>query len=300
MNSFKSGFVSIIGKPNVGKSTMINAFIQEKIAITSSKPQTTRNVIRGILTCDDCQIIFLDTPGMHQPKSKLGTYMMNSSLEHFSGVDVILYVISAPNEKNQKVEEDWFLKLKKVNIPVFLIINKVDLVAKEQLLPIMQRYKEMMNFHSIIPISALKSDNVDAIIEEVRPFLKEGPQFFPSDSVTDQPERVIVGEMIREKMLKNLNDEVPHGVGVEVVSFKEDEEKKLISLVATIYCERDTHKGIIIGKKGMMLKKIGMEARLEIERFLASKVFLELFVKVKPDWKNNKHILKTLGYNKKD
>lgn len=292
--SYKSGFVSVIGRPNVGKSTLLNAVTGQKIAIMSDKPQTTRNTIRGVITNEQCQLVLIDTPGIHKPRTKLGEYMVNVASETMKEVDLILFLVEAtvqPGSQDVNIIE----QLKQVKTPVFLILNKVDLASKEKLFSIIDSYRTLMDFKAIIPISALKKDGVDIIIKEALKFIPEGPQFFSDDMLTDQPEKVIAAEMIREKVLLNLDDEVPHGVGVEVTSFKERNDG-LINIQATIYCEKSSHKGIIIGKQGTMLKKIGSAARYEIERLLDTKIFLELWVKVKPDWRNSDNMLKTLGY----
>lgn len=295
--SYKTGFVSVIGKPNVGKSTLLNALTGEKIAIISNKPQTTRNTIRGIITNDECQLVLIDTPGIHKPRTKLGQYMVNAASETIRDVDLVLLLIEA-TAPPAGTEDNIIEQLKNIKIPVFLIINKIDLVDKEKLFALIDSYNKIMDFKAIIPVSALKNDGVDIILKEALKYIPEGPKMFPDDTLTDQPEKVIAAEMIREKVLLNLDDEVPHGVGVEIMSFK-DREDGLISIQATIYCERNSHKGIIIGKQGKMLKKIGSAARFEIERLLDTKVFLELWVKVKPDWRNNDNMLKTLGYQSK-
>jgi GTP-binding protein Era len=292
--AYKSGFVSVIGRPNVGKSTLLNAITGQKIAIMSDKPQTTRNTVRGVITNDKCQLVLIDTPGIHKPRTKLGEYMVNVASETMKEVDLILFLaeatVQAGNQDISIIEQ-----LKKVKTPVFLILNKVDLASKEKLFPIIESYSKLMDFKAVIPISALKNDGVDIILKEALEYIPEGPQLFSEDMLTDQPEKVIAAEMIREKVLLNLDDEVPHGVGVEVTSFKERDDG-LINIQATIFCEKASHKGIIIGKQGSMLKKIGSAARYEIERLLDTKVFLELWVKVKPDWRNSDSMLKNLGY----
>jgi GTPase len=298
--SFKSGFVSLVGRPNVGKSTILNAFVKEKVAITSGKPQTTRNVIRGILTDQDSQIIFMDTPGIHKPKSKLGEYMVHSAYEKMGGVDLVLMVIDPSRPKRIDEDAEIISRLKEGKTPVVLLINKVDLVSREALLPIMAQYSKQMDFKAIVPISAIKSDNLDAAITEIKSLLKEGPKYFPDEDYTDQPEKVLVSEMVREKVLKNLDEEVPHGIGVEITSFKEREGHEMVDIEATIYCEKDTHKAILIGKKGSMLKKIGTEARRDIESLLQTKVYITFWVKVKQDWRNSQFMLKNLGYTKKN
>ncbi len=292
--SYKSGFVSVIGRPNVGKSTLLNTVTGQKIAIMSDKPQTTRNTIRGVITNKECQLILIDTPGIHKPKTKLGEYMVNVASETIKEVDLVLFLVEA-NAQPGAQDISIIQQLKQVKTPVFLIMNKVDLVSKEKLLAIIDSYSKLMDFKAIIPISALKNDGIDIILKEALNYIPEGPQFFSEDMLTDQPEKVIAAEMIREKVLLNLDDEVPHGVGVEVTSFKERDDG-LINIQATIYCEKSSHKGIIIGKQGTMLKKIGSAARYEIERLLDTKIFLELWIKVKPDWRNSDNMLKTLGY----
>ena len=294
--AYKTGFVSVIGKPNVGKSTLLNALTGQKIAIISNKPQTTRNTIRGVITNNECQLILIDTPGIHRPKTKLGEYMVNVASETIKEVDLILFLVEATAQA-ESLDISIIEQLKYVKTPVFLILNKVDLVSKERLFSIISRYSEMMDFKAIIPVSALKNDGTDIILKEALKYIPDGEKFFPDDTLTDQPEKVIAAEMIREKLLINLDDEVPHGVGVEVMSFKERADG-LISIQATIFCEKSSHKGIIIGKQGTMLKKIGSAARYEIEKLLDTKVFLELWVKIKPDWRNNDNMLKDLGYQR--
>ena len=296
--AFKSGFVTIIGRPNVGKSTLLNRLSGEKIAITSNKPQTTRNTIKMVITKEDCQIIFLDTPGIHKPKTKLGEYMVNVAQGTLSEVDVILFLIEATETRPGAGDLFILEQLKNLKVKKYLVINKIDLVKKDQLLPLMSAYKEVMEFDAIIPISALNDEGTDTIINEIKAILPEGPKYFPDDMLTDQPEKNIVAELIREKILNLFSDEVPHGVGVEVLSFKEREGKDIIDIQATIYCEKDSHKGILIGKEGKMLKQVGSLSRLDIEKLLGTKVFLELWVKVKPDWRNSASMLKTLGYKK--
>lgn len=293
---FKSGFAAIIGRPNVGKSTLINALSGEKIVITSHKPQTTRNVIKAIINKEDCQIILLDTPGIHIPKNKLGKYMVSIAEDSFKNVDVVLYMVEAIDKEPKAGDLHIISQLKAIKTPVFLLINKIDLVSKDKLLPLISTYKDLMDFKAIIPISAIENNGSDIVIDKIKDILEEGPKYFPDDIITDQPEKQIVAEVIREKILRLIEDEIPHGVGVEIISFKDNEKKQLITIGANIYCEKDSHKGIIIGKEGKMLKKIGMYARQDIENILARKVFLELWVKVKPDWRNSDNILKTLGY----
>jgi GTPase len=295
---FKSGFVTIIGRPNVGKSTLLNKIAGEKIAIISDKPQTTRNTIKTVVTDEKTQIIFIDTPGIHKPKTRLGERMVSMAEGTLNEVDAVLFLVEATD--NTPGTGDQFIvdQLKSLKTPIFLIINKIDLIKKEQLLTVIANYSKLLDFKTIIPISAINDEGTDIILKEIRSVLPEGPKYFPDDMLTDQPEKDIVAEIIREKILHLIKDEVPHGVGVEILSFKEKEEKPLVSIQANIYCEKDSHKGIIIGKEGKMLKKIGSLAREESEKLLGSKVFLELWVKVKSDWRNNSNMLKTLGYNK--
>jgi len=293
---FKSGFVTIVGRPNVGKSTLLNRLTGEKIAITSDKPQTTRNTIKSIVTTENCQIIFIDTPGVHKPQNKLGELMMEAVNNTLSEVDIVLYVIDARD--TQIGEGDRFIidMLKQVKSKVFLVINKIDLVKKEQIVSIISNYKEQLDLRAVIPISAINGDGIDIILKELENELPEGPKYFPDDMLTDQPEKNIAAELIREKILYLVRDEVPHGVGVEVIHFKERSEKNIIDIKANIYCEKKSHKGILIGKQGQMLKNIGSLARADIENLLGTKVFLELWVKVKPDWRNDDFMLKNLGY----
>lgn len=297
-NKFHSGFVSLIGRPNVGKSTLMNCIIGEKIAIMSGKPQTTRNQIQSILTTDDYQIVFIDTPGIHKPKSKLGNYMVKSAETTFSNVDVILYLIE-PYEKIKDSDMSIIEKLKGTKTPVFLIINKIDTVDKPELLKVIDAYSKQLNFAEIIPVSALKGSNKDNLLETVAKYLPEGPKYFPDDMITDQPERQLVAELIREKGLKLLQEEIPHGIAVEITSMKKRDKGDIVDIEATIYCERETHKGIIIGKQGSMLKKIGSNARYDIERLLGNPVNLQLWVKVKKDWRDSDFLLKNFGYDAK-
>ncbi len=297
-NDFRSGFVSLIGRPNVGKSTLMNSLIGEKIAIISSKPQTTRNKIQSILTEEDFQAIFIDTPGIHKPKSKLGNYMVKSAETTLNEVDIVLYLIE-PFEKIKESDLAIIKRLEKVSTPVFLIINKIDTVAPEEILAVIDSYKSVYNFAEIIPVSALKGKNKEDLLKCIKKYLPQGPQFFPSDMITDQPERQIVAEIIREKALKLLQDEIPHGIAVEISSMKPRKDKDMVDIQATIYCERDSHKGIIIGKQGSMLKKIGSNARYEIERLLGSPINVQIWIKVKKDWRDSDFLLKNFGYDQK-
>lgn len=291
---FKSGFVTIIGRPNVGKSTLLNKLVGEKIAIMSDKPQTTRNSIKAIVTGEDYQIIFIDTPGIHKPKHKLGEYMVKTAAGTIGEVDAVIFVVDAEDKETGAGDTFILEKLKDINIPVLLVLNKIDKIEKADVLKVIGRLKDLYNFSSIIPVSALQGDGTNIIPDELKKFLPEGPEFFPEDMITDQPERVIVAEIIREKALHLLKEEVPHGIAVEVLSMKDRGEKEIVDIQAVVYCEKESHKPIVIGSKGSMLKEIGRRARFDIESFLASKVFLELWVKVKKDWKDNENMLKTL------
>jgi GTP-binding protein Era len=293
---FKSGFVTIVGRPNVGKSTLTNKLAGEKISIISSKPQTTRNTIKTIVSTEESQIIFLDTPGIHKPKTKLGEYMVSLAEGTLNEVDLVLFLTEAMDEEPGAGDIYIMEQLKQLKTPVFLIINKIDLIRKEQLFARINKFTSFMEFKTVIPISALNDEGTDIVLSEITKLLPEGPRYFPDDIITDQPEKMIAAELIREKILELVTDEVPHGTGVEVISFKERKGKDLIDIEANIYCERETHKGILIGKEGKMLKRIGSLARVEIENLLGTKVFLQLWVKVKPDWRNSDNMLKTLGY----
>lgn len=294
--SFRSGFITIVGRPNVGKSTLSNRLAGEKISIISSKPQTTRNTIKTIINTDDSQIIFIDTPGIHKPKTKLGEYMVNLAENTLNEVDIILYLIEATDEEPGAGDSYIMEQLRQLKTPVFLIINKIDLIKKEQLFSRINKFTASMDFKAVIPISALNDEGTDIVLAEIKKLLPEGPKYFPDDIITDQPEKMIAAELIREKILELVLEEVPHGTGVEVISFKERKGRELIDIEANIYCEKETHKGILIGKEGKMLKKIGSLARVDIENLLGVKVFLQLWVKVKPDWRNSDNMLKTLGY----
>ena len=299
MKKFHSGFVALIGRPNVGKSTLMNCLIGEKIAITSHKPQTTRNKITSILTKDDFQCVFLDTPGIHKPKSKLGEYMMRSAETTFNEVDLVLMLIE-PTTEVQTMDEYVLERIKNVKTPVVLVINKIDTVEREALLEVISVYSKAYPFAEVVPISAMKDRNTGELLEVIRKYLPEGPQYFPADMVTDQPERQIASEIIREKALYLLQDEVPHGIAVEIMSMKKRPDKDIVDVQATIYCERDSHKGIIIGKQGAMLKRIGSTARYDMQRLLGSPIYLQLWVKVKKDWRDSDFLLKNFGYDKKN
>ena len=292
---YKSGFVALIGRPNVGKSTLMNKIIGQKIAITSNKPQTTRNKIQTVYTCDEGQIIFLDTPGIHKAKNKLGEYMVNVAEKTLKEVDVILWLVE-PSTFIGAGEQHIAEQLKDINVPVILVINKIDTVKKEEILVFIDAYRKILDFAEIIPASALRDKNADEIVESIFKYLPQGPQYYDEDTITDQPERQIVSELIREKALRNLNDEIPHGVAVAIDRMKERPGGTLIDIDATIVCERNSHKGIIIGKQGSMLKKIGTDARRDIEALLDCKVNLKLWVKVKKDWRDSDFLIKNFGY----
>ncbi len=296
--NFKSGFVTIIGRPNVGKSTLMNHLIGQKIAITSNKPQTTRNRIQTVYTDKERgQIVFLDTPGIHQAKNKLGEYMVNAAERTLGEVDVILWLVE-PSNFIGAGEQHIIKQLKKVSTPVILVINKVDTVKRERILEFIDTYRKVYDFAEIIPASALRGQNMDTVLDMIFKYLPYGPQFYDEDVVTDQPERAIVAEIIREKALHALDDEIPHGIAVYIDRMRERRGTRIIDIDATIVCERDSHKGIVIGKGGAMLKKIGTNARYEIERLLDTQVNLKLWVKVKKDWRDSDSLIKNFGYNK--
>lgn len=294
---FKSGFATLIGRPNVGKSTLMNALIGQKIAITSNRPQTTRNRIQTVYTSEEGQIVFLDTPGIHKAKNKLGNYMVNVAERTMSEVDVILWLVE-PTDYIGAGEQHIIEQLKKTKTPIILVINKIDIVKKELLLSVIDQYSRQLEFAEIIPVSALKKDGMEELIENIMKYLPYGEPFYDEDTVTDQPMRQIVAELIREKALKCLEDEIPHGIAVtiEMMKFR----KRIVDIEATIICERESHKGIIIGKQGSMLKKIGSMARPEIEDLVECQVNLKLWVKVKKDWRDSDYLLKNFGYNPKD
>ncbi len=292
---FRSGFVSIIGRPNVGKSTLLNRILGDKIAITSDKPQTTRNRVQGICNRPDAQIVLVDTPGIHKARSSLNKYMVETALASLRGVDAILFLVEADSSSAGK-EKPVLDALKDAEAPVILVFNKIDLVKKETLLELIASFAPLYPFRDIVPISAMNGDGVERLVDLVTGCLPEGPCYFPDDILTDLPERFIVAEIIREKLFRMTRDEIPYSVAVTVDSFKERDDGSLISISATINVERDSQKGIIIGRKGEMLKKIGTQARKDIERLLDSKVFLELFVRVQKDWSESKKMLKEFGY----
>ncbi|MEI4800251.1 GTPase Era [Bacillus sp. NPDC077411] len=291
---FKSGFVSIIGRPNVGKSTFLNRIIGQKIAIMSDKPQTTRNKIQGVYTENDAQVVFIDTPGIHKPKHKLGDFMVKMAQTTIKEVDIVLFMVNA-EEGFGRGEEFIIEKLQETKQPVFLVINKIDQVHPEELLGLIDRYRTLYNFAEIVPISALQGNNIDALIGAIKKYLPEGPQYYPENQVTDHPERFIIAELIREKVLHLTREEVPHSVAV-VIDAIQKREGGAIYVNATIIVERPSQKGIVIGKQGKMLKEIGKRARLDVESLLGSRVFLELWVKVQKDWRNKMSQLRDLGF----
>ena len=290
---YKSGFVTLIGRPNVGKSTLMNYLIGQKIAITSNKPQTTRNRIQTVLTTEEGQIVFVDTPGIHKAKNKLGEYMVNVAEHTLNEVDVVMWLVE-PTTFIGAGEQHIASQLKKVQTPVILVINKIDSVKPEEVLASIAAYKDLYDFAEIVPVSARNGNNTDELLKVIMKYLPYGPQFYDEDTITDQPERQIVAEIIREKALHSLNEEIPHGIAVAIDQMKM--RNKVMHIDATIICERDSHKGIIIGKQGNMLKKIGSTARFEIERQLEMKVNLQLWVKVRKDWRDSELLMKNYGY----
>ncbi|MBO8462337.1 MAG: GTPase Era [Firmicutes bacterium] len=298
-NKFKSGFVTLIGRPNVGKSTLMNHLIGQKIAITSNKPQTTRNRIQTVYTDERGQIIFLDTPGMNKAKNKLGEYMLTVAQRTLNEVDVILWVVEASTYIGPG-EQYIIEQLKQTKTPVILIINKIDTIDKNEIGEVMKAYKGILPVADMIPVSALRSRNMEEVLSAIMKQLPEGPQYYDEETITDQPERQIVAELIREKALRCLDKEVPHGIAVMMEKMKVRPKGDIVDIDATIVCERDSHKGIIIGKQGSMLKKIGTQARIEIEGLLDMKVNLQLWVKVKKDWRDSELMLKNYGYDRKD
>ncbi|MBU8690015.1 GTPase Era [Priestia megaterium] len=293
-NEFKSGFVSIIGRPNVGKSTFLNRVIGQKIAIMSDKPQTTRNKIQGVYTEDQAQIVFIDTPGIHKPKHKLGDFMMKVAQNTLKEVDLILFMINA-TEGLGRGDEFIIERLKDTKTPVFLVINKIDEIHPDELFSIITNYKDLYPFAEIVPISALQGNNVERLLDQIKQRLPEGPQYYPSDQVTDHPERFIITELIREKVLHATREEIPHSIAV-VMDSMQRRDNGAVYVGATIIVERDSQKGIVIGKQGKMLKEVGRKARADIEALLGSKVFLELWVKVQKDWRNRASHLRDFGF----
>lgn len=293
-SNYKSGFVSIVGRPNVGKSTFLNRIVGQKIAIMSDKPQTTRNKIQGVVTTDDSQIVFIDTPGIHKPKHALGDFMNKMAKQTIPDVDVVLFMINA-NEKIGPGDRFVIDLLSRTKSPVFLVINKIDLIHPDELLPIIETYQAEYDFAEIVPISALQGNNVDRLFDVLKTYIPEGPQYYPDDQVTDHPERFIMAELIREKVLCFTHEEVPHSVAVTIEKISRDENEK-VHVMANIIVERSSQKGILIGKQGAMMKQIGTGARREIERLLGSKVYLELWVKVQKDWRNKQIHLREFGF----
>ena len=297
MNSgkgFKSGFIAVVGRPNVGKSTLINALIDDKIVIVSDKAQTTRNRIVCVYTDEKKQIVFMDTPGIHKPKHKLGEFMVDQAVDSLREVEAVLFVVAA-NEKRGPGDNFVIEQLSKVNVPVFLIVNKIDTMDKQDLLEAIVSYENSYPFEAVVPISAKEKDNIEEVVNLLEKHLPEGPKYFPDDMITDQPERLIISDIVREKILLQTHDEIPHAIAVDVDEMKTRDDGTTY-VRATIYVERDSQKGIIIGKQGAMLKTIGRQARGDVERLLATKVFLDLWVKVKKDWRNKSGMLSELGY----
>jgi GTPase len=289
----KSAFISIIGRPNVGKSTLLNAILGEKVAITTDKPQTTRNTIRGIYTDNDAQLVFIDTPGIHRPRTKLGSFMTDAALRTLEEVDMICFIV---DQSSTAGPGDKYIMelLSQVKTPIFLLINKIDLIEPEQYRSVFEEYEKTGLFKEILGISALEYKNVDVLVQKLKAVAQEGPMFFPEDMVTDHPERFLVSEIIREKLLKYLEEEIPHGVAVEIEAY--EEQQNITNISAVIYCEKKSHKGMIIGKEGRKLKGVGKSAREDMEALLGTKVFLQLWVKVKENWRDNDTALSGFGY----
>ncbi|WP_341299799.1 GTPase Era [Lysinibacillus sp. FSL H8-0500] len=295
-DGYKSGFISIIGRPNVGKSTFLNRVIGQKIAIMSDKPQTTRNKVQGVLTTDDSQMVFIDTPGIHKPKHKLGDFMLKVAKNTLREVDIIMFMVNA-EQKLGKGDEFILDMLAGNSTPVFLVINKIDQIHPDELIGIIESYKERYEFAEIVPISALQGNNVENLLATLSKYLPEGPQYYPADQVTDHPERFIISELIREKVLHLTREEIPHSIAVVIDKIRRDEENEgKIHVAATIIVERDSQKGIVIGKRGALLKEVGIRARKDIEMLLGSKVYLELWVKVQKDWRNKSTHLRDFGF----
>ncbi|WP_068502059.1 GTPase Era [Paenibacillus kribbensis] len=293
---FKSGFVAIVGRPNVGKSTLMNHVIGQKIAIMSDKPQTTRNKIHGVYTTEDTQIVFLDTPGIHKRQSKLGDYMNQTAFNALGEVEAVLFLIDAAEGLGGG---DRFIaeQLKQVKTPVILVLNKIDRIEPEALLPLIEQYRKLYDFAEIVPISAKMGNNVDRLLEQLQKYLPEGPQYYPDDQITDHPEQFVIAELVREKILHMTREEVPHSIAVMIEDMKV-QDNGVVHIMAVIFVERDSQKGIIIGKQGAMLKEVGKQARQDIQNLLGSKIFLELWVKVKKDWRNQERVLRDLGFHR--
>lgn len=297
--AFKSGFISIVGRPNVGKSTFLNHVVGQKIAIMSDKPQTTRNKVQGVVTTDDAQMIYIDTPGIHKPKHRLGDFMVKVARNTLSEVDLIMFMVNA-EEKIGPGDRFIIDLFKNTETPVFLIINKIDLVHPDSLLETIVSYQEEYDFAEVVPISALNGNNTDRLLESLKTYLPEGPKYYPEDQVTDHPERFIIAEFIREKVLHLTREEIPHSVAVMIEQIEREKDRDMINISATIIVDRDSQKGIVIGKRGALLKEIGTKARKDIEMLLGSRVFLELWVKVKKDWRNRPTNLKEFGFSEED
>lgn len=296
MEKMRSAFVAIVGRPNVGKSSLLNRFVGEKVAIVSPKPQTTRTRITGVLTEGETQFVFIDTPGLHNPKTKLSEFMVKQIKDSVADVDVAV-LVTEPLGKIHQTELDLLQRFRDLRLPAILAINKIDTVAKKDLM--MEKiaaFSQLFDFEAVVPVSAMTGDGTEELLEEIGEYAAEGPHYFPDDAMTDQPERVIVAEIIREKLLNNLSDEIPHGTAVTVEQMIEREDKNIIDIHAVIYCEKDSHKGIIIGKQGAMLKKVASQARREIESFLDIKINLQCWVKVKEDWRNRIGVIRDLGF----
>ncbi|OZI11383.1 GTPase Era [Bacillaceae bacterium SAS-127] len=296
---YKSGFISIIGRPNVGKSTFLNRVIGQKIAIMSDKPQTTRNKVQGVYTKEDAQMIFIDTPGIHKPKHKLGDFMMKVAVNTLKEVDLVLFMVNA-EEGYGRGDEFIIDKLQGIQTPVFLVLNKIDQIHPDRLMELIEQYKDLYPFKEIVPISALEGNNVDRLLTQIEGVLPEGPQYYPADQVTDHPERFIVSELIREKVLHLTREEIPHSIAVVIDKMERREDKEIINVMATIVVERDSQKGIVIGKRGSLLKEVGKRSRIDIENLLGSQVFLELWVKVQKDWRNKQSNLRDFGFREDD
>lgn len=295
----KSGFIALIGRPNAGKSTLLNQILGKKVAIISDKPQTTRNRITGIYTREDLQIVYLDTPGIHKPKHKLGEYMVDVAEKTLRDVDLVYYLVDATADV--KGGEQYIVeKLKSIQTPVFLVLNKIDLLPKEELLRKIDYWQNQYEFAEIFPVSALKSDNVKELVEKTKDYMEEGPFFYPDDAVSDQPERVVISEIIREKILRKTKEEIPHSVAVLIEKIEEKKQGEVLNIQASIFVERQSQKKIIIGKQGQLLKQVGKEAREELELILGARIFLDLWVKVKEDWRNKNSTLSNFGYNSRD
>ncbi len=294
--AFKSGFIAVVGRPNVGKSTLINTLTGKKVSIISARPQTTRNMVRAIITDEDSQMILMDTPGIHKPKSKLGEFMVKRAIDSLNESDGVIFVVEATDLGPGKTDTMILERLSNIKPPVILVVNKCDTAGEEQIFSTIASFSSRLQFHEVVPISALNADNTDVLPGILKKLLPEGAMYFDGDDYTDQPERTVAAEYIREKILQLLRDEIPHGTGVEITLFRDREDKPMIDIDATIYCERKSHKGIIIGKKGSMLKKIGSLAREDLEALFGVPVYLQLWVKVKEDWRNSYTVLKDLGY----